>query len=116
MEEILLFIERNATTLNIILGLFIAFQWLQQHAKEQSVKNNLFAVRRILDSVPGSEAAVATLDAALATLGARNPFIKKFCEVRDMIIRQFKEQETAPLLDLQNEKIQKEKNDNKRKR
>lgn len=98
------FISRNATTLNIILGLFIMFQWFRQYSKEQSIKNTLFAMRRILNSVPESTAAVETLDAALATLGARNPFVKRFCVVRDMIMERFQKEEIASVEELQNEK------------
>jgi len=44
--------------------LLLLFQWYKQQAKEHSIKNNLLAVRRILGSVPNTEAATEALPQA----------------------------------------------------
>ncbi len=66
----------TSSTANIILTLLIIFQWVKQHAKEQSIKNNLFAIRRVVSRISDirSSDVVDHLDAVLASLGAREPF------------------------------------------
>lgn len=73
------------STFNIILTLLIIFQWYKQHAKEQSIKNNLFAIRRTLEPVLNPEATIEFIDATLASLGSRRPFIEKLKETQEYI-------------------------------
>ncbi|MEK7566708.1 MAG: hypothetical protein AAB527_01050 [Patescibacteria group bacterium] len=60
-----------------ILTLLLFFQWHKQHAKEQSVKNSLFALHIILSKKDPSSESLNFLDAVLATLDARPPFQEK---------------------------------------
>lgn len=69
-------------TTNVVLSLLILFQWWKQYAKEQSVKNNLSALRRIIistakaknESLSDPALLIEIVDATLATLGSRRPF------------------------------------------
>lgn len=79
---------------NVVLTLLIIFQWFWQRAKEQSVIDNLFSVRRIVGRTINyennvlaqkSHDLVDVLDATLATLGARLPFTERINEVLDYI-------------------------------
>lgn len=72
----------TSQTFNIILTLLLVFQWLRSYAKEQSIINNVIAMRRIIERGKGGGASnkkdvIEILDATLATLGARSPFVKK---------------------------------------
>ncbi|MEK7208069.1 MAG: hypothetical protein AAB699_00795 [Patescibacteria group bacterium] len=65
-----------------VLTLLNFFQWYGSHAKEQTIKHNLFAMRRVLVGInqkgasPGEIASVIEMvDATLATLGTRRPYI-----------------------------------------
>ncbi len=99
--------------ISTILTLLIIFQWFRQQAKEQSVKHNLFAMRRTLirfqevsDSVVVSQKATDLsdwLDATLATLGARFPFVRRLDEVMDMIKSRFSSESEDDLKHLPNE-------------
>lgn len=83
---------------NVVLTLLLLFQWLKQYAKEQSVKNGLLAVRRIIGRITQSqksavaskaEDAVDSLDGVLATLDARHPFAKRLEGVLDSVQQKF---------------------------
>ena len=86
---------------NVVLTLFLGFQWWRSHAKEQSVKNGLFAVRSIVQRISGirlaevaqrAEDAVDALDGVLATLDARPPFSRKSRQTMDEVHEKFKNQ------------------------
>ncbi len=73
---------------NIILSLLIVFQWFSQYAKEQSIKNSIFALRRMISRIkdmPDNQVIkqqkandlVDFLDSLLATIGFRHPFKKR---------------------------------------
>ena len=81
---------------NIILTLLLIFQWDRSHAKEQSVKNNVFATRRMVagllghnDEVVAQKAKDITenIDATLATVDARSPFTERLKHVLSMVRR-----------------------------
>ncbi len=81
---------------NVILTMLLVFQWDRSHAKEQSVKNNIFAMRRMMaglfghnDGVVAQKAKDITenVDATLATLDARSPFIKRLKHVLSLVHR-----------------------------
>ena len=66
---------------NVVLTLLIIFQWLYQRAKEQAIKNNLFALRNIITkkrfhriSSNEIDSLVEQIEAVLATLEARKPY------------------------------------------
>lgn len=73
---------------NIILGLFTFFQWFRYRAREEATRELVLASRRIVMRNNEPEDAVDVLDATLATLGARGPFVEwgdrvlKFLRVR----------------------------------
>ncbi len=94
---------------NVVLTLLIVFQWFWQRAKEQSIKNSIFSVRRILsrmmdpDNGTSSQKAhdlIDNLDAILATLNARPPFTERINEVSDYIRKKirFESKEEIELL------------------
>ena len=89
----------ETTTSSIILTLLLFFQWYKQHAKEQSIKNNLLAVRRILNKTlnANTEAATEALDATLASLGARGPFIRLLHQTQDVILGRLKQESNRPI-------------------
>ncbi len=84
---------------NVILILLLFFQWDRQYAKEQSLKYILFSIRRMISrisEVPDSQMVkekapdlIDTLDACLATLGARSPFMNRMQETLSMIKDKF---------------------------
>ena len=80
----------NPSTINIILSLLLLFQWYNNHAKEQSVKNNLLGIRRVLDSDKKNSKNTTLkefLDATLATIGARPPFIEDGKKMLDSVLK-----------------------------
>ncbi len=98
--------------ISVILTLLIVFQWYKQRAKEQSVKNNLLAIRRILsnsgtsgqtDLMQKTEDIINVLDATLATLGSRSPFVRRLNEVVTIIEKHFEVQAEADLKRTSNE-------------
>lgn len=102
----------TSPVISVILTLLIIFQWYKQRAKEQSVKNNLLAIRRILsnsgtseqtDSLQKTEDTINVLDATLATLGSRSPFVRRLNEVMTIIEKRFEIQAGADLTRTSNE-------------
>ncbi|HVU80167.1 MAG TPA: hypothetical protein VHD37_02265 [Candidatus Paceibacterota bacterium] len=95
----------GSATFGIILSLLLLFQWHRQYAKEQAVKNTLFAMRRKIDRWkmdkdidPGRAADVMEdLDSVLATLGARGPFKKAMDLVIQKVVGSNEVQGAAPL-------------------
>jgi hypothetical protein len=82
-----------SSVFNIILSLLLLFQWYFGHAKEQSIKNNLLGIKRILDSDKKNFENTSMkefLDATLATIGARPPFIEDGKKILDSILRRNK--------------------------
>lgn len=80
----------TSPVMTLVVTLLFFFQWYRQHAKEQSIKNNLFSVRRILSRALKPETGLQNtnardlidyLDASLATLGARSPFTERVNDV-----------------------------------
>ena len=96
-----------------ILTLLLIFQWYRQYAKEQSIKNSLFSLRRMLGRTIGAtEAEITTqkahdlidvLDATLATLDTRMPFIKRLRETLNTIEARFCKESLEELKRLPNE-------------
>ena len=112
MEQFLLKIAIHPVTTTVLtLGLF--FQWYKQSAKEQSVKNNLFSIRRAVDRITRNSDSslvqakaqdlIDSLDATLATLGMRKPFRDRFYDVSLVIKNKFKRIEKSGLECLPNE-------------
>ena len=86
---------------NVVLTLFLVFQWWKNHSKEQSVKYGLFAVRSIVGRISGTklnevsqraEDAVDALDGVLATLDARPPFSRKSRQTMSDVHEKFNKQ------------------------
>lgn len=91
-------------TINIVLTLLLLFQWHKMHAKEQSIKFSLFAIRRILGRRnPTAEDIIEQLDAVLATLDARRPFVQRTNEVFNTIRTRFDIESQKELKNLPNE-------------
>src|SRR3989344_394272 len=100
----------GSPTFGVVLTLLLIFQWHRQHAKEQAVKNILFAMRRkVLRSINKNNSVVATekahdmvddIDAILATLDSRKPFSKNLNQVVDMINKRNNLEKQKELLDL----------------
>lgn len=75
----------GSPTFGVVLSLLLIFQWHKQHAKDQAVKNSLFAMRRkvcrnINDSNFSQQKSydlIDDIDSVLATLGYRKPFQKQ---------------------------------------
>ena len=92
---------------NVVLCLLLIFQWYKQYAKEQSVKNNLIAVKGAIERIQNlantelatykSKDLVDILDATLATLGARHPFDEKREMVLNVIRKRFTSESKKPL-------------------
>jgi len=74
---------------NIILPLLIFFQWHSNRAREDTIRNSLFGIRRMIERMKNSEPVminkasdlIDSLDGTLATLGVRAPFADKAREV-----------------------------------
>ena len=64
---------------NIVLSLLVIFQWYRDRAREDAVKNNMFAVREMVRRIDSttSQDVIDTIDANLATLGARKPYVER---------------------------------------
>lgn len=112
-----LFFEEMSTILtmfSIILALLLLFQWYSQHAKEQSIKNYLFSIKRMVARIEGLNSVevmkekardlIDTIDATLATVGARHPFLIKVEEVLKKIRERFESEEKKDLESLPREK------------
>lgn len=103
----------TSPTTNIVLTLLLIFQWFRQQAKEQSVKNNLFSIRRMIDrtSDAGSTQTITqksadlidAIDSTLATLDVRIPFEKRIRETLDTIAMRFRKESLRDLKRLPNE-------------
>ena len=87
-------IENIKEVFSIILPLLILFQWYANRAKEDTIKNNLFAMRRMIDRMKGTvpiltnkaDDLIDYLDGTLATLGVSNYFVARI----EMIIKKIK--------------------------
>lgn len=74
----------GSPTFGVVLSLLLIFQWYKQHAKEQAVKNALFAMRRKVARRGNDQSfvyepnrandLVDDIDSVLQTLGSREPF------------------------------------------
>ena len=64
---------------NIILSLFLGFQWLKDRSREKSIRHGLFAVREMVErsNSPSTPDILSSLDGNLATLGVRPPYTEK---------------------------------------
>lgn len=102
-----------SSVFNIILALFLFFQWFKNRAREESIKNNVFSARRMVaglmehnnDVKQKAKDITEILDATLATLGARLPF-KKWREIIIERIRQRnRKEEQLPITEEKNENI-----------
>ena len=84
---------------NIILSLLLMFQWYRDRARESAVKNGLFAVREMVTrtNTPSSQDILDALDANLATLGARQPYIERCRATMESILKKFQSTDDAPL-------------------
>ena len=112
MEIFILNVVRflGSPTFGVVLTLLLIFQWYRQHAKEQAVKNILFAMRRkVIRSINKNSSTVETekahdmvddIDAILATLDSRKPFSKNLDQVVDMITKRNNLEKQKELLDL----------------
>ena len=87
--------------LNIILGLLLLFQWDRKHASEQATKLGLLGTRRMVGRLDSPAAAdiMDSLDATLATLNARSPFIEWSQRILLNIQERFKRDSISPILD-----------------
>ncbi len=94
--------EFVSTVGNIILPLLLIFQWYKGYAKEQAIKNALFAAHRIIERIqdPNKNSALDALDATLATLGARGPFRDGMKKCVDRALSLFKRESVKPILNL----------------
>ena len=96
---------------NVVLTILLFFQWWQQHAKEQSVKNGLFSVRRITGRIASSqegavnkaEDALDALDGVLATLDVRNPFSQRLDKVLDSVQQKFQHEAEKEVMEIPGE-------------
>lgn len=103
----------NSPIINVVLTLLIVFQWYKQHAKEQSIKNNLFSIRRMIDRTLKADSLqtitqksadlIDIIDSTLATLDARTPFKKRLLEVLHIIAMRFRKESLRDLERLPNE-------------
>lgn len=87
----------TSSTANIILSLLLIHQWMKQYAKEQSIKNNLFSIRKVVNRIHDirSKDVVDHIDAVLASLGARGPFSDMVSQKIDSIILGFKKDSSS---------------------
>lgn len=96
----------GSSTFGVILSLLLIFQWYKQHAKEQAVKNSLFAIRRKVERRINNQNftpetaydMVDDIDAILATLGARKPFQETLGKVLGLIDRRNNAEESGALI------------------
>lgn len=90
---------------NIILTLFLLFQWYRDRAREEAIRNYILAGRRMVMRGSDSMAVIDALDATLSTLGSRKPFLEwgdgvlKFLHIRSS------EEKVAGLSSLSNLKL-----------
>ena len=94
---------------NIVLTLLLLFQWWKQYSKEQSVKNGLLAVRRIIGRIQDgaiaskAEDAVDTLDGVLATLDTRRPFSGRLEKVLSSVRYKFQSEAEKEVVEIPGE-------------
>lgn len=103
----------TSPTTNVVLTLLLIFQWFRQQAKEQSVKNNLFSIRRMIDRTSDVESTqtitqksadlIDAIDSTLATIDVRIPFEKRLGETLDIIVTRFRKESLMDLKRLPNE-------------
>lgn len=88
----------NPQTLNIVFTLLLIFQWYRQHSKEQSVKNSLYSLRRIISRSKSSDSSIISqkaddlvdiIDAVLASVDGKPFFIMRVQEVINSVRRRF---------------------------
>lgn len=96
-------IEQVSLVANVILTLLLFFQWDRKHAKEQATKNNVLATRMMVARLGDTSAnnILSNIDATLASLDARSPFIEQSKIVLEDIKQRFRREEKAPLIKLE---------------
>lgn len=97
---------------NIVLSLLLIFQWYRDRAREDAVKNGLLAVREMVSRTVAANSLdiLDALDANLATLGGRPPFVERCKKKLSSISLKFKASDMAPLPEaspIQKEDLQK---------
>src|SRR3989344_630166 len=87
-----------STVINVVLSLFLLFQWYKNHAREEAVKNGVLAVHAMIErlSDPRAQDILDSLDGTLATLGRRHPFIRWGDTLILSISTRFKAREASP--------------------
>ena len=79
-----------SSVINIVLSVLLIVQWYKQQAREESVKNHLFSLRRILERQTASSSDfMDVVDGILATLGARVPFNAKLNSIITTVKNRF---------------------------
>ena len=98
-------IEQISLVANIILTLLLFFQWDRKHTKEQATKNNILATRMMVSRIKDASAdnILSSIDATLASLDARSPFVEQSKAVLDDIKQRFQREEKVPLAKLEQE-------------
>ena len=101
----------GSPTFGVVLSLLLLFQWYKQHAKEQAIKNALFAIRRKVYRGQSSGVSFSQndryldladdIDSILATLGARKPFRDAFERLSVGLCIREKIEEVQPLAALE---------------
>ncbi|OGI95582.1 hypothetical protein A2917_03455 [Candidatus Nomurabacteria bacterium RIFCSPLOWO2_01_FULL_42_17] len=84
--------------INIILTLILSFQWFQDRARENAVKNGLFAIREMVErtNVQSSPDILVALDSNLATLGVRRPYVERCKKLLSTIHLKLARSKNAP--------------------
>ena len=87
---------------NIILSLFLGFQWLKDRSREKSIRHGLFGVREMVErsNSPSTPDILSSLDGNLATLGVRPPYTERCKNVLSSIALRLKQAENASLPEL----------------
>jgi hypothetical protein len=87
---------------NIILSLIFLFQWWRNQSREEAVKYHLLAVREMVKRTESQSSPdiMGSLDATLATLGTRRPYVERCRRILLSIGVKFHRSENAPLLEV----------------
>jgi len=84
---------------NIIFPLLLFFQWSRNYSREQAVKNHILATHRMIGRIKddNSENIIDSIDATLASLDARSPFLEWSKEKLKEIHLKLKKEEEKPI-------------------
>jgi hypothetical protein len=90
-------ITMSIEAISVIFNIILVFQWMWDRAREKTVVNQLVSARRTALRRGDRLVIVDQLDATLATLGERNPFLAQVEKIIEFIKAKIESEKNSPL-------------------